>query len=108
MDKEVMLRNVYNNRKANVWLASFARFLSGTRNHSWVKAQVAKGMKDFLEMCVSHYPRYTKLTVHFVGSIAYIYRDILNEVASEMGIQVGKIIQQPIDDLAEYHLKSLK
>jgi len=108
MDKEVMLRNVYNNRKANVWLASFARFLSGNRNHRWVKEQVARGMKDFLEMCVSHYPRYHKLTVHFVGSIAYIYRDILHEVAAEMGIRVGKIIQQPIDDLAEYHLKALK
>jgi N-acetylglucosamine kinase-like BadF-type ATPase len=106
MDKEVMLRHVYNNRTANVWLASFARFLSANKNHRWVKEQVNKGMKEFLEMCVSHYPRYKKMPVHFVGSIAYLYRDQLRSVAAEMGITIGKIIQQPIDDLAEYHLES--
>jgi N-acetylglucosamine kinase-like BadF-type ATPase len=90
MDKEILLKNVYNNRKANVWLSSFARFLSDHKDHRWVKAQVYKGMKDFLEMCVSHYPRYKKMPVHFVGSIAFIYRDILREAAAEMDITLGK------------------
>ena len=105
LDKEIMLRNVYNNRKANVWLASYARFLSDNRKHPWVKDTVTKGMNEFLEMCVSHYPRYKKMPVHFVGSIAFLYEDILRNAALEKGITVGKVIQQPVDDLADYFLK---
>ena len=42
--------------------------------------------------------------VSFVGSIAYFFRDILSAVASDTGIVLGKIVQNPMDGLLQYHL----
>jgi hypothetical protein len=45
--------------------------------------------------------------VHFVGSVAYHFQDILNRVAEDMGFTVGKVVKKPIVPLAEYHLRAL-
>jgi hypothetical protein len=41
--------------------------------------------------------------VHFVGSVAYHYKDILIQIGLEFGIKTGKFIKAPIDGLVEYH-----
>ena len=105
MDKEIMIRNVYGGAHPNVWLASFARFFSDNRRHPWVKKIVEQGMGEFMDFCVCHYPGYRKLTVHFVGSIAYFFGAQLRAAAKKRGIRVGKILRQPIDGLVEYHDK---
>jgi len=43
--------------------------------------------------------------VHFVGSIAYYFQDILVEVSNNHRFTVGKIMRQPITGIASYHLK---
>jgi hypothetical protein len=45
--------------------------------------------------------------VHFIGSIAFFFEDILRNSASCMGITVGNIIQKPIHGLVSYHMKYL-
>lgn len=47
------------------------------------------------------------LPVHFVGSIAYHYQSELTEVAHTYGIQLGTIVQSPLEGLAEYHITDL-
>lgn len=46
---------------------------------------------------------YKKQNVNFVGSIAHYYSHILEEVAQEMGITIGKINQSPMEGLVEYY-----
>ena len=43
--------------------------------------------------------------MNVVGSIGYIFRWELEEVAAECGVKVGKILKSPIDGLIEYHKK---
>jgi hypothetical protein len=38
-----------------------------------------------------------------VGSVAYNFRDVLEEVAEENHMEMGKIIRSPIDNLVYYH-----
>ena len=49
-----------------------------------------------------HY-NYKKYPVNLVGSVAYHYKDIIEEVASSLGIKMGNIIQSPIEGLEIYH-----
>lgn len=103
MNKEIMIENVYSRPGGNVWLASFAAFLSDHPQDVWVRQTVRKGFEEFFDLYVCHYPEYSKLEVHFVGSIAHFFQDILCEVAAAKGARMGKVVRHPINGLADYY-----
>lgn len=104
MNKEIMIANVYNNPKANVWLASFAKFFVDNREDEWVKKIVRKGMEEFFELYVCSYPNFKEVNVHFVGSMAYYFDEIIRDIAHERQVHLKKIVRHPINHLAEYFL----
>lgn len=108
LDKETIIKKVYKDPDPNVFLASFATFLSDHKEHWFIKNLVYKGMTEFFETNVLSYPESKQVPVHFVGSVAWHFRDILNDVAAEKNIKTGNIIQKPVSGLADYFLKGGK
>ncbi len=104
MNKEIMIANVYNNSSANVWLASFAKFMTDHKDDPWVVKIVTKGIEEFYDLFVCRYPNYKELKTHFIGSIAFYFEDILRFVGGRKEVSVGKVIRYPINALAEYIL----
>ncbi len=104
MNKEIMIANVYNNPKANVWLASFAKFFVDNREDEWVKKVVRKGVEDFFELYICSYSNFKEVNVHFVGSMAYYFDEIIRDLAHQKQVNVKRIIRHPINHLAEYFL----
>ena len=49
------------------------------------------------------YEDYQQQKVHFIGSVAFYYKEVLAEAAKEMGIQLGAIIKSPMEGLIKYH-----
>jgi glucosamine kinase len=103
MNKEIMIDNVYSRPGANVWLASFAKFMSEHPGDPWVRKTVRKGFDEFFDLYVCGYPNYRELDVHFVGSIAHCFEDILRETGADKEARVGKIVRHPIKGLADYY-----
>jgi len=101
LTKEEIFDNVYNQAHPNVYLASFARFLSDHKEYHYVKRLVYQGMLEFMDIHVCSFENYKDVKTHFIGSIAYYFEDILREVAERRQVQVGKIIKQPIHSLAK-------
>ncbi|MGY6562697.1 MAG: BadF/BadG/BcrA/BcrD ATPase family protein [Luteibaculaceae bacterium] len=104
LDKDTVIDSVYMKPHANVYLASFMRFMSRFKETDWVKNNILHGMEHFLTTHVLCYSNAKKVPVHFVGSIAYYFRDELFQVADKLGLKVGKIDKKPIDGLVEYHI----
>ena len=104
LTKEMIIDRVYNQPNANVYMASFARFLSDFKDHPYIKKMVTKGMDEFFETNVSAMQNYKKVPVHFVGSIAYYFDDVLKDVAKNYHVKLGKIIKKPIYDLMKYYI----
>lgn len=102
MNKEIMIANVYSKPGGNVWLASFAKFLSEAGDEEWVRRTVRQGFEEFFDLYVCGYPDYRQLDVHFVGSIAFHFQDILREVAESRQARMGRIVRHPVNGLAEY------
>lgn len=102
---EKVVENVYTKPHANVYLASFMKFCSTHKADPYIQGIIRPGMERFLDIHVACYPNAKEVKANFVGSIAYYFEDILREVASNMGIEVGKIVKKPILGLREYHLK---
>lgn len=103
MDKEVMIEHVYSKPGGNVWLASFAKFLSEFPDDPWVKNTVQKGFEEFFDLYVCGYPDFRSTEVHFVGSIAHYFEPVLREVGASRSANVVKVIRHPVKGLADYY-----
>ena len=70
---------------------------------SYCRDIVLEGFETFFQNLVLHYPRFQEYTFNCVGSVGYNFRDVLTQIARNHGMEVGKIIRSPIDDLVTYH-----
>jgi N-acetylglucosamine kinase-like BadF-type ATPase len=100
-----IVTNVYVKPHANVYLASFVRFISGYKNLPFFKEMLHNGMKEFLATHVLCYPEAKDLKVNFVGSVAFHFNEAIHSAAQDLGLTIGEIIQRPVDELVNYHKK---
>ena len=103
LSREDILDRLYNQPLPNRFLASFAKFTYDHNNISYCRDIVVQGFEAFFANIVGHYPRYQDYTFNCVGSVGYNFRDALTQVAHGHGMEVGKIIRSPIDDLVAFH-----
>ena len=104
-----VIERVYRRPLPNRFLASLSPFIAEHRNDPTVRRLVMYNFRAFLTRNVMQYltpdstASHSALPIHFVGSIAYVYRDELEESAGELGLRLGKIMRAPIIGLVEYH-----
>ena len=102
LDKETVIKNVYQRPAANSYLAAFSKFIFDLRDTEYVQNLLRTILQEFVDTNIKSYPQYNKFKCHFVGSIAFVFADELKAVCEEGGVHVGKIIRQPITDLLEF------
>lgn len=108
LSNEDILEALYNKPLPNRFLASFAKFVYDNNNLKYCRDIVKEGFNAFFDNLVCNYPEYKKYTFNCIGSVGYNFRDILKEVAENNGMEVGKIIRSPIDDLVYFHLNHME
>tara|TARA_Y100001954_G_C15756717_1_gene576757 strand:- start:86 stop:949 length:864 start_codon:yes stop_codon:yes gene_type:complete len=100
-------RRVYKEEGPNVYLASFTKFIGKHKSDPVIKQWLLEGFHAFLSVHVECYCNFKDVPVHFIGSIAYYFKEELIEACNQRGIRVGNMIKKPIDGLADYHVKYL-
>ena len=100
---EDILNALYSRPYPNRFLASMSEFLSPNRDHPFVHQLIRDSFLAFFDAQVKKYEGYQHLSVSFVGSIAFHYREILLDAASDEKIAVGTILQAPMEGLIAYH-----
>lgn len=103
--KNEILARVYKEPYANRYLAGFCRFLSANRGHYMIENIIEDGLRDFFEIHLKSYSQAKTDPVHFVGSIAYYFKDKISELCHSYGFQLGTILKAPMKGLAKYHIK---
>lgn len=102
-DKKEILDKVYR-ESANVYLASYAKFIADHKYHIFVKKIVMDAFEELIKRHILKYDGVNRIPVHFVGSIAYHFSDILQLTLDQYNLTMGKVIKKPIDDLKLFHL----
>jgi len=99
---------VYTKPLVSRFCAGFSKFVYDNMNVnlSYSHGLVKTSFQDFFKNLVTHYPNYQQHTFNCIGSVAYNFRNILEEVATENGMQIGNIIRSPIDNLVRFHLET--
>ena len=103
-NKEI-LEAVYKQPLPNRYLASFTLFLVENRGHYMVDNIIEDGLNDFFFNHLCKYRESWKLPIHFVGGVAYGFRDVIKDLCHTYEFELGKILQKPMDGLIKYHQK---
>ncbi len=103
LDRLSIIRRVYKEPFANKFLASLTPFLLENIEEPSIHRLVLNSFRSFFIRNIANYDNYTELPVNFVGSIAYYYRDVLNEAAESLHCRIGTILKSPMQGLIEFH-----
>lgn len=108
LDADTIKRNIYKEENPNAYLATFAEFLLRNERTAYFNKVLRKGIVEFFKNRVLTYKESEEVPVHFVGSIAFFGKDIIEDVANYYRIVLGKVIRRPIEGLIEFHREKLK
>lgn len=103
-----ILDRVYRQAPPNRFLASMVPFISDNIRDPYMTALVRREFSDFLSRNVMLYPGANEMPVHFTGSVARVFGDILRDAAASAGLSVGTILAAPMPGLITYHTQSKK
>ena len=98
-----VLDHAYSQPSPNRYFASFSKFLFDNRRHPFAYGLVYDSFTEFFNKYLAKYENYQQHQVHFVGSVAFYYSDILRQAANDQGLTVRNILESPIAGLTLYH-----
>jgi len=102
---EEALKNMYHTSRPNAYLADFNKFVVERKDHPYFQKMVFEEMLNFFDYQVLPYKESDNAEVNFIGSIAYYYEEILRSAAAKLHLEVGQIVQKPIESLVGYHIQ---
>ena len=106
LNPDTIKENLYKKDNPNTYLAGFAKFVfTQDLTNAYFYNLLTRAFATFIKNHVLCYEKAQDVPLHFIGSIAHYGSSILNEVLKKNQLQLGKIIQKPIDGLRDYHLK---
>jgi len=107
LTKDDVLESVYQKEKPSKYLASFSKFIFQNIKDPYCYRLVYDALKSFFEINILKYENSGNLKIHFTGSVAFYYSNILRQVANDLGVNVVNIVESPIAGLTLYHQKQL-
>lgn len=105
LDRERFLKRVYQGEQPSRYLAEFTKFASENIDNQYIRYIVG----DCFEAFVSSSFRAERSedekspAVGFVGSIAFVFQDILLQVLEKHDIKCSKILKNPMDGLVDFY-----
>lgn len=106
--KDYIIEQVYGSEKPAAFIASYTTLISENLNQPYFYQLVYDGFKLFIDDVVKRHERHSELPIHFAGSIAFVFGNILRQAMKDSGLYVKNIVQSPIAGLTLFHLNSLK
>jgi N-acetylglucosamine kinase-like BadF-type ATPase len=101
-DVEV-LDHVYKQPLPNRYLASFAIFLAENRGHYMIENIIEDGLNDFFFQHICKYRESWTLPIHFIGSVAFGFKDVILDLCRTYEFDPGTILKNPMEGLIKYH-----
>lgn len=100
--KEI-IESVYRKPLPNRYLAGFAIFLAENRGHYMVENIIEDGINDFFFNHLYKYRESWIYPIHFIGSVAFGFKDVLQDLCNSYELQLGTVMKAPMDGLIKYH-----
>ncbi|WP_395768750.1 N-acetylglucosamine kinase [Aquirufa sp.] len=98
-----ILQHAYRSEFPNRWFASFSKFLFDHRKHPYCYQLIEDAFQSFCDLYLKKYTKAHSTPIHFTGSVAFYYADILQRVLKANQLQTGIISEGPMAGLTLYY-----
>ena len=108
LNADAIKDNLYRKENPNAYLATFSKFLIENKDYNIFKEIIFNGLNRFIAHQIMQFNDCYDIPIHFVGSISHYLKEEIRESLTEKGLKMGNVVQRPIDNLVNYHIKLLK
>lgn len=102
-DVPALLRQLYQQPFPNRMLAGFVPLLAQNRGHYMVENILEDCFHDFFRQHILKLRESWKHPIHFCGSVAFEFQDVLLDLCHQFELTPGRIIKDPMEGLVRYH-----
>lgn len=103
LSEATIRQRVYASQGANVFLGDLAPFAQERLHEPYFYQLIFDGFREFMETQVLQFPQASTVAINFVGSIAYHFEEVLEDVLQFFDLRKGLVLRQPLDGLIQYH-----
>ncbi|MEL7832472.1 hypothetical protein [Fodinibius sp. Rm-B-1B1-1] len=103
MSLEHINKGLYDGEQKSRFIASYGAFLGEHSDHPFVKEMLYEGFDNFISRIVLNYTNAQDYEVRFIGSVAFAYQELINEILAEYGFSSGQFIKNPMERLVTFH-----
>lgn len=108
-DASELLENVYRKPLPNRYLSTFTLFVAENRGHYMIENIIEDCLNDFFFQHICKYGESWKYPIHFVGSVAEGFKDVIRDLCGTYEFELGHVFKNPMEGLVAYHTgKKLK
>jgi N-acetylglucosamine kinase-like BadF-type ATPase len=101
LSEPVIIQKTYNEGNPKSYFASFSRFIQQNIADPFCHELVYQSFRDHFTALLDH--KAVNGTLHYSGSVAYYFSNILRQAASDLDLHVGHVVDSPIAGLTLYH-----
>lgn len=103
-DRKTLLEKVYRQKQPALFLSSFADFYLENRTDIHLQSVIKKGFSSLISTyLVPLHKQHPDASIHFVGTVAANFQELLYESATEANLQIANVIKEPINNLLTYY-----
>lgn len=101
---ESIIRETYTSSLPNRYLAGYSAFAFEHIDNPMIEQLVVESLENFISRHLLAYPEAKELPIHFSGSVAFFFKEMIIKLMSKHHLIMGKIEQSPINGLIRHHL----
>jgi hypothetical protein len=68
---------------------------------------IEDGLNDFFFQHLCKYNEVWKYPVNFVGSVAYGFKDVIEQLCQSYEFELGKVLKNPMEGLIKFHSNNI-
>lgn len=104
ISKEKVLEATYIDPNPNRFFAAYVPFLVLHKKHPFIQALVSSHFENYLSVHLLNHENKDDYPIAFVGSVAYLFSNILTSLCRKYALNKISFNQFPISGLLNYHL----
>lgn len=106
MSLEHINKGLYDGEQKSRFIASYGAFLGEHSDHPFIREMLYEGFDNFISRIVLNYTNATDYEVRFIGSVAFAYQELLNEILEKYDLKAGLFVKNPMERLVTFHTDS--
>lgn len=105
LSREEVINNIYRGQYPSRYIASHLTFAYNNIDNEYINDLCHRCFDDYITNFIIRFKNKNTANIGIVGSVAYYFKDIVNQCFDSHGLPLPLIVKSPMENLIKYHAK---